>query len=530
MAQAAADYIIVGGGSAGCLVAARLIEAGATVLLLEEGPPRGHPLLDLPAGYMKFLNSERYLKYYPTVPQPQLDGRSLIIPQGRLLGGGSAINAMVYLRGQREDYDSWAAMTGDPGWGYDAMLPHFTAMEGNTDLAGPFHGTDGPLKVSHLGHMNPVTAAFLQSCAALGIPLNEDFNGAVQAGAGRMQHTIDAGLRRRSSAARAFLAPHRRNPRLTIVTRARVQRLRLVAGRVIGVDYEHLGQTRRAEAGQEVILAAGAIATPHLMLRSGLGPAADLQAAGIPVLADLPEVGLNLQDHCEVPVISALQQGMGYFGQDRGLNMLRHGLRYLLSRRGPVTSTGVEACAFLPFGDDPRPLIQLYCVPTVYLDRTVSGIDPTWGLTLTPCLARPQSRGSVRINPADPDGLPLVDPGFLRDPADFAAMRAAIWRARDILAAPPLREMVTGALMPGAGDWSEDALDRHIRATVKTNYHPVGTCAMGRVTDAALRVMGVAGLRIVDASAMPVIPAANTNAPTLALASRAAQLILQGRA
>lgn len=518
------DYIIVGGGSAGCVIAARLVQAGAEVLVLEEGPARGHPLLDLPAGYMKFLNSERFLKYYPTMPQPQLDGRSMIVPQGRLLGGGSAINAMVYLRGQPDDFDTWAALTNDPGWSYAAMLPHFTAMEGNAELGGVYHGRNGPLKVSHLGHMNPVTAAFLESCAAVGISLNEDFNGASQAGAGRMQHTIDGRARRRCSAARAFLAPLRGNPLLRLVTGARVTRLVMQGDRVLGVEYADGRRTHRAEAAREVVLTAGALASPHLMMRSGLGPEAQLRAGGVAVVADLAGVGQNLQDHCEVPVISALRRGLGYFGQDRGLAMLRHGLRYLLTRGGPVTSTGVEACAFLCIGDDPRPLIQLYCVPTVYLDRTVSGIDPTWGLTLTPCLARPRSRGSVLLNPGDPDGLPLVDPGFLRDPADFQAMRDGIAAAQRILAAGPLAGMVTGALMPR--DRSSEAIDRHIRATVKTNYHPVGTCAMGQVVDASLRVRGVRGLRVADASVMPVIPAANTNAATLALASRAAALLL----
>jgi choline dehydrogenase len=519
-----ADYIIIGGGSSGCLVAARLVQAGACVLLLEEGPARGHPLLDLPAGYMKFLNSERFLKYYPTVPQPQLGGRSMIIPQGRILGGGSAINAMVYLRGQRQDYDEWARITGDQGWSYDAMLPHFRTMEGNAEIADGYHGTNGPLKVSHLGHMNPVTAAFIAACQAVGIPLNEDFNGAQQAGVGRMQHTIDGAARRRSSAAKAFLAPLRNHPGLRVETGAKVQRLIIEQGRAVGVAWQRGATRHEARTSGEVILAAGALATPHLMLRSGIGPADDLGAAGIAVQADLPGVGQNLQDHCEVPVISTLRRGLGYFGQDSGLNMLRHGLRYLLTRGGPVTSTGVEACAFLPFGDDPRPLIQLYCVPTVYLDRTVSGVDPTWGVTLTPCLARPKSRGSLRLNPADPDGLPLVDPAFLRDPADLVAIRMGIAKARDILAAAPMRDNVTGALMPT--DWSDAALDHHIRATVKTNYHPVGTCAMGSVVDSQLRVTGVDRLRVVDASVMPVIPAANTNAPTLAIASRAASLLL----
>jgi choline dehydrogenase len=517
------DHIIIGGGSAGCLIAARLVQAGAKVLLLEEGPARGHPLLDLPAGYMKFLNSERFLKYYPTLPQPQLGGRSLIIPQGRLLGGGSAINAMVYLRGTPQDYDDWAQITGDQGWSYQSLLPHFTAMEGNAELSGPFHGTQGPLKVSHLGHMNPVTAAFLAACDALGLPRNDDFNGPSQAGSGRMQHTIDGRARRRSSAVKAFLKTVQGHPNLRLECGARADQLLMTGDRVTGVRWQQHGQTHESHAG-EIILTAGALASPHLLLRSGLGPQDQLRAAGIPVRADLPQVGQNLQDHCEVPVISTLQRGLGYFGQDSGLNMLRHGLRYVFTRSGPVTSTGVEACAFLPLGDDPRPMIQLYCVPTVYVDRTISGVDPTWGVTLTPCLARPRSRGEIRLNPADPHGLPLVDPAFLTDPADIQAMRDGIAKARQILAQAPLKTIVTGALMPTSFD--KESLDRHIRATVKTNYHPVGTCAMGRVVDSQLRVMGLQGLRIADASAMPQIPAANTNAPTLALASRAAELIL----
>ncbi|GHC50899.1 GMC family oxidoreductase [Neogemmobacter tilapiae] len=517
------DFIIIGGGSSGCLIASRLVQSGASVLLLEEGPARGHPLLDLPAGYMKFLNSERFLKYYPTTPQPQLGGRSMIIPQGRILGGGSAINAMVYLRGTAQDYDDWAQITGDQGWSYQAMLPHFTAMEGNAELSGPHHGTQGPLKVSHLGHMNPVTAAFLAACDAIGLHHNDDFNGPTQAGSGRMQHTIDGHARRRSSAVKAFLAPIKTHKNLRLECGARVDQLLMTGDRVTGVRWQQNGQTHESHAAQ-IMLTAGALASPHLLMRSGLGPETQLRAAGIAVRADLPQVGQNLQDHCEVPVISTLRRGMGYFGQDSGWNMLRHGLRYVLSRSGPVTSTGVEACAFISLGTDPRPMIQLYCVPTVYVDRTVSGVDPTWGLTLTPCLARPKSRGEIRLNPADPHGLPLVDPAFLTNPADMQAMRDGIAKAREVLAQAPLRDMVTGALMPT--DFASDSIDRHIRATVKTNYHPVGTCAMGSVVDSHLRVMGVQGLRIADASIMPQIPAANTNAPTLALASRAAELIL----
>ncbi len=521
------DHIIVGGGSAGCLIAAGLAaRSNARVLLLEEGPGRGSPLLDFPAGYMKFLNSERYLKYYPSVPQPQLDNRSLIIPQGRILGGGSAVNAMVYMRGQHEDFASWEEAAGGAGWGASDMLTHFTAIEGNADLGAPWHGTDGPLRVSHLGHTNSVTQAFIDTCVGLGIPLNDDFNGADQAGVGRMQHTIDERARRRSSAASAFLAPQRRNPRLRVVTRARVQTLTLEGNCVVGVRYTRRGRTMEARADSQVILTAGALATPVLMMRSGLGPADDLRAAGIAVHADLAGVGRNLQDHCEVPVIASLRKGLGYHGQDRGPAMIRHGLRYLATRTGPVTSTGVESCAFITVNDAPRPNIQLYCVPTVYLDRTVSGVAPTWGMTLTPCLLRPASRGSIRLDPAAPDGPPLVDPAYLRDPGDMRTMIAAIAAARAVLRAGPLDDIVTGELLPTAGTTEDEDLMRHIRATVKTNYHPVGTCALGSVVDARLRVRGVDGLRIADSSVMPTIPSGNTNAATLAIAHKALDLLL----
>ena len=524
------DVIVVGGGSAGCVAATKLVrDHGARVLLIERGQRRQPAILQMPAGYMKFLAREDYLEMHQSVPQQQLGGRAPIIPVARLLGGGSAVNAMVYMRGQAEDYDGWdAELGGGSGWAYRDMLQHFRAMEGNARLNDEFHGIDGPLKISDPGQIHPLTEAYMLAIQGLGVRYNPDFNGATQAGVGPMQHTI--GDHRRSHAVAAFLSQVQRNPRLTLAADAAALRIVIEDGRAVGVEYA-VGAEKKIARADTVLLAAGTYNTAKLLMLSGIGPASHLREHGISAVVDLPGVGQNLQDHHEVPVISATKAREGYFGQDRGWNLLRNGLQYLLTKTGPVTTTGVEACAFIDPDGGHRPTIQLYFVPTVYLDRDIKDVAATYGVTLTPCLLRPKARGSVRLRSADPRDKPVVDCNFFGHPDDLRLTLAAIRFARRVLASKPLADRVSREMLPGPGRDSDEDLAAHARRMVKTNYHPVGTARMGRdddplaVVDTRLRVRGVDGLRVIDCSIMPAIVSGNTNAAALAIGDRAVSLL-----
>jgi choline dehydrogenase-like flavoprotein len=533
------DHIVVGGGAAGCVVAARLVkEGGARVLLLEAGHSHRHPLLDMPPGIFKMINGSKFMRYHRTTPQEHLDGRVHDISQGHVLGGGSSVNAQVYMRGRPSDYDEWHEMLrGDndyPGWRWADVLPHFRAMEGNNRLCDERHGLDGPLLVSDPGHINDLSRWFVQTMQALDVPYNHDFNGLNQRGVGFYQFMNRHG--KRSSAAYAFLAPLDGNPDLTIRLNAPARRIEVANGRAVGVTYRDAkGAERRAFADGEVIVAAGALVTPQLLMLSGIGPADHLRTHGIGCVLDLPGVGENLIDHPEVPIIAMANGPYGYFKQGVGWRMLLNGLQFKLFGFGPILSAGVEAGAFVnPTDPEAEPTIQAFCVPIVYLDRDVlTLVENTYGLTVTTVVVKPRSRGFVRLRSPDPDDMPLVSPHLLKDPADARAM---IDGQRFFLRAfqtKPLADRVERIAVPDPNDLSDEAIAKHCRRLVKTNYHPSGTCRMGAtgdplaVLDPRFRVRGVEGLRVCDLSAMPNINAGNTAAPAMMLGSRCAGFILE---
>ena len=530
------DHIVVGGGSSGCVAAARLVSGGARVLLLEAGHSHRHPLLDMPPGIFKMINGSKFMRYHQTVPQAHLDGRVHDIPQANVLGGGSSVNAQVYMRGRPSDYAAWhEALRGDndyPGWAWPDVLPHFRGMEDNARLDNDRHGTGGPLLVSDPGHVNDFSRWFIDAVQALGEPPNPDFNGADQRGVGLYQFMNRRG--KRSSAAYAFIAPLHGDPNLVLRLHARVRRVVIEQGRAVGVIYrDSQGAEHQARTDGEVILAAGSLVTPQILMLSGIGPASHLQHHGIPPLVDLPGVGENLVDHPEVPIIATANGRHGYYKQGVGWRMVRNGLRFKLFGAGPILSAGVEAGAFVN-PDDPaaEPTIQAFCVPIVYLDRdTLTLVQDGYGLTVTTVVVKPRSRGFVRLRSADPDDMPLVSPNLLHHQSDMRAMIAGQRFFLRAFATSPLRERIRAVVIPTPADPGDEALSRHCRRFVKTNYHPAGTCRMGppgdrmAVLDSRLRVRGIENLRVCDLSAMPDITAGNTNAPAMMLGSRCAEFV-----
>jgi choline dehydrogenase len=538
MAERGFDFIIVGGGSAASVAASRLVgEFGYRVLIIERGPRSTNPIMSMPAGYMKYLAKDTYLEMHRTVPQPQLGGRAPIVPVAKALGGGSAVNAMVYMRGQKEDYDGWAAGLGGNGgdWSYEDLLTHFTGLENNRRFNNRYHGIGGKLRVSDPGHIASTTEDFLLAAQGLGHQWNPDFNGERQNGVGIMQHTYGqwGRYKSRSSAKRAFLDPLKHDRRLTIVTEARVDRIIIENGKAVGVAYSRDGDPHEVRAAREVLVAAGTYNSAKLLMLSGIGPADHLDDFQIPVLADLPGVGSNLQDHHEVPIIATTRAKSGYFGQDRGWPMIRNGLQYLLFNSGPVTTTGIEACLFYDPDGGERPTIQLYCAPIVYQDRDVSKAKPTWGVTFTSCLLRPKARGTVRLRSADPAAQPLVDPNFFGDPEDLRLTLASMRHARKLLETEPFLSKIKEEILPGRAVTDLAGMTRFAQETVKTNYHPSGSLKMGRdddpmaVVNARLKVRGIENLRVIDCSIIPAIPSANTNAIALTIGSKAAQMIAE---
>ncbi len=531
------DHIVVGGGAAGCVAAARLVDAGRRVLLLEVGHSHHHPLLDMPPGIFKMINGSKFMRYHRTTPQEHLDGRVHEISQGNVLGGGTSVNAQVYMRGRPSDYDEWdEVLRGNNAgvrWNWQHVLPHFRGMEGNNRLYGERHNSDGPLLVSDPGHVDDISRWFVQTVQGLGLPFTSDFNGESQRGVGFYQFMNRRG--KRSSAAYAFIEPLRQNPHLTVKLNTPANRIVLDGRRAAGVTYSDGSGERTAYANGEIVIASGALVTPKLLMLSGIGPADHLAAHGIPVVADLPGVGQNLIDHPEVPILASCNGPYGYFTHTGGWRMLMHGIQFKLFGTGVVTSAGVEAGAFVnPLDQDAEPTIQAFCVPFVYLDRDLLQlIKPTYGVTVTTVVTKPKSRGFVKLASANPTDMPVVSPHLLKHPDDMATMIAGQKFFLRAFQNPPLGNKIDRILRPDPTNLSDEALAAHCKKMVKTNYHPAGTARMGAdgdgmaVLDAAMRVRGVDNLRVADMSACPNINSGNTAAPAMMLGDRCATFMLQ---
>lgn len=531
MKHATFDYIIVGAGAAGCVLANRLsADPRVSVLLLEAGGGDRSPLLRIPAGFAKLMGT-KYNWLFDTVPQRHLDNRRIFYPQGKVLGGSTAINAMLYVRGHRLDYDEWRDL-GNEGWAYEDVLPYFKKFENNERLADEYHGTEGELNVAdQVGH-NPLSEAFLRAAQQVGIPYNPDPNGATQEGV--FYHQVTQRDAWRESAATAFLRPANERPNLKVVTGAMTRRVELNNGRATGIVYVHGSEERTASANEEVIVSAGAINSPRLLLLSGIGPAEELQSIGIKTTYHLPGVGKNLQDQCEVYITAQCREPISYSGEDRWHRAALHALQWALFKTGPATATITEAGAFIHSEQIPRsPDVQLHFLPAyvVWPDEARQAAKiKGHGITLLACGVRPRSIGEMKLASAEPTAMPLVDPNYFADPHDWNVALDSFRRMREILAAPALRRHLAQEQMPGAAVQSDDDLRAYIRKWGKTDYHPVGTCRMGHddmaVVDPQLRVHGIDALRVIDSSIMPRLISGNTQAPSMMIGEKGADMIL----
>lgn len=524
------DYVIVGAGSAGCVLANRLSASPSTrVLLLEAGPTDWNPLIHMPAGLARLVKVRSVNWNYHTEPEPQMLDRRMWWPRGKTLGGSSSINAMCYIRGVAGDYDRWAETTGDSRWSWREVLPWFLRSEDNSRGASGLHGTGGPLSVSDLRYHNPLSEALVEAAASAGHPRNDDFNGAKQDGFGLYQVTQRGGAR--CSTAVGYLRPARGRPNLHVRTGALVERVLIESGRAVGVQLRKGRSSERIHAGQ-VLLAAGAINTPQLLMLSGIGPADHLREHGIEVQRDHPGVGANLQDHLDICTLVNSTQPITY----DHLNELTAGWRYFTRHEGPGTSNIAEAGGFVRsrLATDERCDLQFHFVPALLDDHGRHRL-PGDGYTLHACYLHPRSRGRLRLHSADPAQPIAIHANYLgdREGHDLARMIEAARLSREILAQPAFDRYRGQPVFPEHALHTDAEYEAFIRRKAESVYHPVGSCRMGEdahaVVDSELRVHGIDGLRVVDASVMPDLPSGNTNAPTIMIAERASALLLQGR-
>ena len=526
------DYVIVGGGSAGCVLAHRLSEDSAVqVLLLEAGGKDNHPLIHMPVGFAK-MTTGPHTWGFVTVPQKYANNREIPYAQARVIGGGSSINAEIFTRGHPSDYDRWARDEGCKGWGFNDIQKYFLRSEGNTILSGALHGTDGPLGVSNIPDPQPMTHAFVQSCQEAGIPYNPDFNGETQAGSGIYQTTTKN--YRRCSAAVGYLRPVMGRPNLTVVTGAQVKRITVHKARAVGAEYTQGRKRLFARAQSEVLITSGAIGTPKTLMLSGIGPAAHLREHDIEVVHDLPGVGENLHDHFGIDIVAELK---GHYSLDK-YNKWYHaawaGLEYLAFKSGPITSNVVEGGAFWHsgLGDGVVPDLQFHFLAGAGAEAGVPNVPVgASGITLNSYTIRPKSRGRVKLRSANPSDAPLIDPNFLSHPDDLKTSVKGIKRSVEIFHQASLQKYIRKICFPNDEVKTQQDYENYARQYGRTSYHPTCTCKMGAdtdetaVVDAQCRVRGLDAIRICDSSIMPSLVGSNTNAATIMIAEKASDMI-----
>ena len=522
-----ADYVVAGAGSAGCALAARLSEDPSTnVLLLEAGGKDTNPWIHVPVGYFKTMHDPRTDWCYRTEPEPSLNGRSLDWPRGKVLGGSSSINGLLYVRGQPRDFDHWRQL-GNAGWSFEDVLPYFIKAEDQERGADEWHGAGGPLGVSDMRVRRDVCDAFIAGAEEIGIPRNADVNGANQEGAGYFQLTMRKGFR--CSTAAGYLRPARRRPNLRIVTGAHVHRLCFEGRRAVGVRYAVGAEVHEARARAEVLLCAGAIGSPQILQLSGVGPTDLLARHGIEPVHDLPGVGGNLQDHLQLRAVYKCTRPTLNDEVNHPLRKMLIGIEYILKRSGPMSMGASQVYAFVRTRPElETPDIQFHFQP-LSADKPGEGLHRFSAFTSSVCQLRPESRGRVRIKHPDPYAYPAIEPNYLATALDRETAVAGLRMTRAIAGTRAMRPFVEEELLPGPEAHTDEKLLEAARGIAETIYHPVGTCAMGQgsnaVVDERLRVHGIGGLRVVDASVMPVITSGNTNAPTIMIAEKAADMI-----